>query len=50
MVLLLFVLFGLQPLLSGYWTNVVTNVGIYSVVALGLGILMGRLDSSRSVR
>ena len=42
MVLLLFVLFGLQPLLSGYWTTVVTNVGIYSVVALGLGILMGR--------
>jgi branched-chain amino acid transport system permease protein len=40
--LFLFVLLALQPLLSGYWTNVVTAVGIYSVVALGLGILMGR--------
>src|SRR6185437_3705063 len=27
---------------SGYWTNVCTAVAIYSVVALGLGVLMGR--------
>ena len=39
---LLFVLLALPPLLSGYWTNVCTAVAIYSVVALGLGILMGR--------
>jgi branched-chain amino acid transport system permease protein len=39
---LVFVLFGLPPLLSGYWINVCTAVAIYSVVALGLGILMGR--------
>jgi branched-chain amino acid transport system permease protein len=40
--LLLFVLLLLPSLLSGYWTNVCTAVAIYSVVALGLGILMGR--------
>src|SRR3954453_20723173 len=40
--LLLFVLFLLPSLLSGYWTNVCTAVAIYSVVALGLGVLMGR--------
>jgi branched-chain amino acid transport system permease protein len=40
--LLVFVLFGLPPLLSGYWINVSTDTAIYSVVALGLGILMGR--------
>jgi branched-chain amino acid transport system permease protein len=40
--LLLFVLFLLPSLLSGYWTNVCTAVAIYSVVALGLGMLMGR--------
>jgi branched-chain amino acid transport system permease protein len=40
--LLIFVLFGLPPLLSGYWINVSTDTLIYAVVALGLGILMGR--------
>jgi branched-chain amino acid transport system permease protein len=40
--LLAFVLLLLPSLLSGYWTNVCTSVAIYSVVALGLGILMGR--------
>src|SRR5690348_11329218 len=40
--LLLFVLLILPSLLSGYWTNVCTAVAIYSVVALGLGVLMGR--------
>jgi branched-chain amino acid transport system permease protein len=38
-----FVLFGLPPLLSTYWTDVVTAVAIYSVVALGLNMLMGRV-------
>jgi branched-chain amino acid transport system permease protein len=41
-IFLLFVLLVLPQLLSGYWTNVCTAVAIYSVVALGLGILMGR--------
>jgi len=40
--LLLFVLFGLPPLLSGYWISTSTQVAYYSLVALGLGILMGR--------
>ena len=37
-----FVVLLLPPLLSGYWINVCTAVAIYSIVALGLGILMGR--------
>jgi branched-chain amino acid transport system permease protein len=41
-VLLLFVVLLLPQLLSGYWVTVCTSVAIYSVVALGLGILMGR--------
>jgi branched-chain amino acid transport system permease protein len=41
--LLVFVLLGLPPLLSAYWTDVVTAVAIYAVVALGLGLLMGRV-------
>jgi branched-chain amino acid transport system permease protein len=40
--LLLFVLFILPPLLSGYWISVSTSVAYYTLVALGLGILMGR--------
>ena len=32
----------MPQLLSGYWITVCTSVAIYSVVALGLGILMGR--------
>jgi branched-chain amino acid transport system permease protein len=38
-----FALFGLPPLLSAYWTDVATSVAIYSVVALGLNLLMGRV-------
>jgi branched-chain amino acid transport system permease protein len=41
-VLLLFVVVLLPELLSGYWTTVFTSVAIYSIVTLGLGILMGR--------
>ena len=41
-VLLLFVVLLLPQLLSGYWITVCTSVAIYAVVALGLGILMGR--------
>ena len=41
-VLLLVVVLVLPQLLSGYWITVCTSVGIYSIVALGLGILMGR--------
>jgi branched-chain amino acid transport system permease protein len=41
-VLLLIVVLLVPSLLSGYWVTVFTVVGIYSVVALGLGILMGR--------
>jgi branched-chain amino acid transport system permease protein len=37
------VLFALPPLLSAYWTDVATSVAIYSVVALGLNLLMGRV-------
>ena len=41
--LLAVVLFALPPLLSLYWIDVLTAVAIYSVVALGLGLLMGRV-------
>ena len=41
--LVVFVLFGLPPMLSAYWTDVATSVAIYSVVALGLNLLMGRV-------
>src|SRR4051794_7129935 len=41
-VLLLLVVVLLPQLLSGYWITVCTSVAIYSIVALGLGILMGR--------
>ena len=41
-VLLLFVVIAFPALLSGYWITVFTSVTIYAVVALGLGILMGR--------
>jgi branched-chain amino acid transport system permease protein len=41
--LVAFVLFGLPPLLSAYWVDVCTAVAIYSVVALGLNVLMGRV-------
>jgi branched-chain amino acid transport system permease protein len=41
-VLLAFVVIVLPQILSGYWITVCTSVAIYAVVALGLGILMGR--------
>jgi branched-chain amino acid transport system permease protein len=41
--LLLVVVLALPPLLSAYWIDVLTAVAIYSVVALGLGLLMGRV-------
>jgi branched-chain amino acid transport system permease protein len=40
--LLAFVVIVLPQLLSGYWVTVCTSVAIYAIVALGLGILMGR--------
>jgi branched-chain amino acid transport system permease protein len=43
LVLLLLVLFALPPRLSAYWTNVATQVVIFSVVSLGLGLLIGRV-------
>ena len=54
--LLAFVLLVLPSMLSSYWVDVMTSVVIYSVVALGLGLLMaasalcrsGRSRSSRS--
>jgi branched-chain amino acid transport system permease protein len=42
-VLLLFVLIPLPSMLSNYWVDVVTAVAVYSIVALGLNILMGRV-------
>jgi branched-chain amino acid transport system permease protein len=42
-VLLAFVLIALPSLLSTYWIKVFTAVAVYSVVALGLNILMGRV-------
>ena len=41
-VLLALVVLVFPTLLSGYWTSVFTSVAIYAVVALGLGVLMGR--------
>jgi branched-chain amino acid transport system permease protein len=41
--LLLILVLVLPPLLSLYWIDVLTAVAIYSVVALGLGLLMGRV-------
>ena len=41
--LLLIVVLVLPPLLSAYWIDVLTAVAIYSVVALGLNLLMGRV-------
>jgi branched-chain amino acid transport system permease protein len=42
-VLLTFLLFGLPPLLDSFWMLVVTGAVIYSMVALGLGLLIGRV-------
>jgi branched-chain amino acid transport system permease protein len=41
--LLLFVLFGLPQLFSLYYVDTMTEVAIYSIVALGLGVLVGRV-------
>lgn len=40
---LLFVLVALPPLLSVYWIKVLTAAAIFSVVALGLNLLFGRV-------
>jgi branched-chain amino acid transport system permease protein len=42
-VLLAFVLLLLPAILSAYWVDVSTSVVIYTIVALGLGLLMGRV-------
>jgi branched-chain amino acid transport system permease protein len=42
-VLLLFVLFGLPSLFSQYYVDALTQAAIYSIVALGLGLLVGRV-------
>jgi branched-chain amino acid transport system permease protein len=41
--LLLFVLLAFPSLLSVSWINVFTQAAIYAIVALGLGVLMGRV-------
>jgi branched-chain amino acid transport system permease protein len=42
-VLLLFALFGLPELISLYYIDTLTQVAVYSMVALGLGVLVGRV-------
>jgi branched-chain amino acid transport system permease protein len=42
-VLLAFALIALPGLLSTYWLKILTAVAIYSIVCLGLGLLMGRV-------
>jgi len=42
-VLLLFTLFGLPELLSLYYIDALTQVAVYSMVAVGLGVLVGRV-------
>ena len=41
--LLLFVLFALPSMLSIYYVDALTQAAIYSIVALGLGLLVGRV-------
>jgi branched-chain amino acid transport system permease protein len=41
--LLVFVLFGMPALFGVYWEKIFTAVAIYSVVALGLNLLYGRV-------
>jgi branched-chain amino acid transport system permease protein len=41
--LLLFALLGLPALMSDYYIDAMTQVAVYSVVALGLGVLVGRV-------
>ncbi|MGH9230462.1 MAG: branched-chain amino acid ABC transporter permease [Acidimicrobiales bacterium] len=40
--LVAFVVLGLPTLLDRYWLQIVTSVVIYSIVTLGLGLLIGR--------
>jgi branched-chain amino acid transport system permease protein len=40
--LAVFIVFGLPSLLSGRWLQTMTSVAIYSIVTLGLGLLIGR--------
>jgi len=40
--LLAFVVFGLPAVLDSFWLQIVTSVVIYSIVTLGLGLLIGR--------
>jgi branched-chain amino acid transport system permease protein len=42
-VLVLFALFALPKLISLYYVDTMTEVAIYAVVALGLGVLVGRV-------
>ena len=42
-VLLVFVLFGLPQLMSLYYIDTMTQVAVYSMVALALGVLVGPL-------
>jgi branched-chain amino acid transport system permease protein len=41
--LVLFVIFGLPGFMNGYYTGYMTLAAIYAVVALGLGVLVGRV-------
>ena len=40
--LLVFVVFGLPGMLERFWLQIMTSVVIYSIVTLGLGLLIGR--------
>jgi branched-chain amino acid transport system permease protein len=42
-VLLLLALFALPPIMSPYYTDTMIQVAIYSIVTLGLGLLVGRV-------
>jgi len=42
-VLLLLALFALPPVMSLYYTDTMTQVAVYAVVTLGLGLLVGRV-------
>jgi branched-chain amino acid transport system permease protein len=42
-ILLLLALFALPPLMTLYYTDTMTQVAIYAIVALGLGVLVGRV-------
>jgi branched-chain amino acid transport system permease protein len=41
--LIVLAMLALPPLLSLYWMGVLTQVAVFSVVALGLGVLVGRV-------